>query len=331
MIVLTFAARCRGAELPPSVIEFFRRRDQWLMSREMPSPKSDDGIPNELRRLNAAKNDREKALLDEKNVRVEQVKHLKPIEKRLFRNVLKNDKSLASIIAKDKKRVAEIKDAIAKSKARSGAIEAEIARAQSEIDQLQKDFNDSREERTRTAIAERSEASAAAKKRVLVLRKDMSLMPPDSKLDGGRLSVGAIGTAPPWPIGLDKLPSHKRQRVINAIIAVQAGLRPEMLDKLELDEIGGEEPAKKKHNLRVIQVFDNSLLLVSFIGGERIEWRPFLLDVGDTSPYADGETFAMHSLVYVSGTRRYTAVDGAAATRFVVRIFDARDLPPMTD
>jgi hypothetical protein len=312
----------RGTErdgLPPQLIEFFRDRDRWLMAKtlaEMPpfNPSGAPGTPvqDELKRL-----DDEVA---------ENLKLLAPVESRIFQNTLKNNKQLKGVIEKDKARAQEYKDAIADAQKRIKELGPELVAEQKAVRTWQ-------EQRQLSEAAYQADCRERAKTQVLGLRQDMTLMPPNSpRLDPGNIKMGSIGVPPQWPLGIDDLNGVQRANIVQAADQLSRGEQPNPFALRFLERMpGGVAAAKTRHNLHVVQVFDSKRLLVSFIGGEQFDWPIVLLEVGDTSQYADGATLRVTPPLYVAGVCEYEAINGAARTKFVLKPFDIRDLPPYVD
>jgi hypothetical protein len=311
LLAIVFAARCQSEELPPKVVEFFRARDRWLLENiiaEAQPPKREASV--------------QEALKEEEGRAAETRKDLEALQQRNERN--KNKPSLASLVKKGEAHAKELADALQASAKRIGKLREDL------VDE---------EQRNKTAEAEwLRDLPDLAIAKLNERRADLSVMPPNAgTLEPGHLEIGTVGVLPQWPVrisdGRDEL-TGKRVIDVNFVhevvtrLAAGGALREREQERLDSLAAGGSANAEKRHNLRVVQVFDERRLLVSFIGAEFLDWPLLLLDLGDTGGYADDSTLRVDWPLMVTGTERYKAVNGAGQTVFVLKAFNVEQIPP---
>ena len=294
--------------------EFLRRRDEWLSKKA-----ADEVIESAPQRFPTPIAD---ALVSERERLNEKQRALDPILERIEKN--KSKSSLAVLVKKDQERAAPIKGAIEGIQRRIADLEAKLSDEEKEKAEFDK---------AQVAVRKQKHAKYLDRLRQHVdeTRNDMNLMPPDlPKLTQDNFKAGRFGLLPQWPPAFEIDHPLAQKAVENACRAVVGGRELTVYEMRAIDQYvpGGMALARKRHNLKIIQVFDKRHLLVSVIGGDS---PAFLMNVGDTSNYADGSTILMATPVVVTGTHHYPAVSGASRTAFVVRVLNENDLPEYGD
>lgn len=242
---------------------------------------------------------------------------------------MKNDTKLKGVISKDKARAQELQDAIAKANERAQELKEAIGNAEKRIEELRPALTAEQEQ---TAIAEQGDYADLRKRaaeRVRIIRKDLSLMPPNALLTTDKWAIGAVGLLPQWPLGLFANFNILEQQSLQATInGIARGIAPNPLQLKQLERLpGGIQAAKKKANVRVVQVADDLHLLCAWLDTDYL----FLYELADTSGHVDDEVLRLEGLAVVCDTARYVSVSGAVRTVFVLRMVTADELPPMAD
>jgi hypothetical protein len=257
-------------------------------------------------------------------------RELRPILKRIERN--SPNKLLSSIVEKDKARAKKYQDIVDECRAVIAESEKRI-KALSPQEKIEKAAWLKREKELHQQEEKDIEnAESMAEKKALAERSNLSLMPSGIstrwRLDPATFKVGQAGALPQWPVFRDGLNFSDRRAAESAANAVSPNepLREWQRQSIEAGIAGGVAVAKSRHNVRVVQVFDDRRLLVSLIGSEFYDWPPFLLEMKNTDEIADDSTLKHTSLLVVSGTERYTTVNGSSRTVFVLRPINVSDL-----
>lgn len=310
--------------------KFFVERDRWLYlkaAEECPLEDYPDFEPQTMGTPIAEQlaGERQKLIADQQS--------LAELQKKIAK--YKGKDGYKTVVDKYIRQAREVEAGIDKRNRAIAKLEKSGIDEQKKVD----DFNQQQalaKERWEKDVAERKDKAskervATIRRRFKELRSDLMLLPPSAPILSPDLKVGACGFLPRWPVGLAKSANPiQMQRLEGLCTAVKLGRPLASHEAAFLERFMAAEvlaAGKHQHNVRVVQVFDKQRLLAALIDGGLSNWPSFLLEIDDTSNYADDSKLTLLAPVMVSGTHRYEAVNGAARTAFVLRSLGDGDLP----
>lgn len=299
---------CAADEANPNdhLVEFFKNRDAWLWSvafEEFPTVK-EPVLPE----LNDDRIRIEKAEVEKRET------ELATIQKRIKSNSSKP--SLAALVRKDKLREEEAAKRLEKAAAELAKQEERrlelLAKRESMLSQYREETRD-----------RNKRASAYARDKAIERRQRLDFFPPNTPLfDVPNLEVGMFGVLPQWPVG--NFDPIEKRIFESALSRLETGTGFGTEERA-LAPVGGVAVAKKRANIRVVQVLDKERLLVQVIG--KFDWPIFLLRIEDTSNLVNDSLMREPALLLVEGRYKYTAVNNSERVVFVVRRAASADLP----
>lgn len=156
-------------------------------------------------------------------------------------------------------------------------------------------------------------------------RLDLTWLQTDTPvLDPAHFELNAFGRLPQWPVGVRDSSLDYQNAIASADRKIRSGDALWRHETNAIEHFGGMVAAKERHNLRVVQVFDDKHLLAAFLGHEApLKWPLFLFDAGSTAKFADDSTLRAADLafslvndaIYVQGWGGANRVRGSQSIR----------------